>query len=212
MTTAPVSGTVCTRDMTTSPVPGGRSTSRKSKLAPLHLLQKLANDLVQHRAAHDQRLIAGGNESDRNKFDPMGHQGLDLVVLEHPRLLADAHHERNVGSIDVRVDETDAKAHLDQCRGQIDSERGLAHSTFTRTDSDDVRHTWQSLRPWRRLRMCHINPLLRACVRGLFALALVLALFAAPSCVLVAAFLFFRLRLQWWNPHAASLAGRPRRR
>ncbi len=110
MMTAPVSGTVCTSEITTSPVPGRKIDQKKIEFAPLHLLQELANDLVQHGTAHHQWLIAGRDKAHRDKFDAMGDQRLDLVVLEHARLLADAHHERNVGSVDVSVDEANAKA------------------------------------------------------------------------------------------------------
>src|SRR5690349_21118782 len=36
------------------------------QLAPVHLLQKLPDDLMQHRPAHDQWLIAGRDIPDRN--------------------------------------------------------------------------------------------------------------------------------------------------
>jgi hypothetical protein len=87
----------------------------------------------------------------------MGDQRFDLVVLEHARLLTDAHHERNIGSVDVGVDEADAKAQLDQRGSQVDRERSLAHSAFARTDGDDVRYSRKGLRPWRRLHVCHIK-------------------------------------------------------
>ena len=66
-------------------------------------------------------------------------------------------------------------------------------------------HTRQGLRSWRCLHVCHINPLYEPEARVLFALALVLALFAAPTCVLVAALLFFCLRFQGRHPHPAPL-------
>src|ERR1700677_739139 len=92
-------------------VPGTRRQidQQKIKFAPLHLLQELADDLVQHGAAHDHRLIARGDKPNRNELDAMRHEGFNPVVFEHPRLLADAHHEWNVGAIDVSINEPDAK-------------------------------------------------------------------------------------------------------
>src|SRR5277367_1983990 len=56
-----------------------------------------------------------------------------------------------------------------------------------------------------RLLMCHLDPFLRACVCVLFALAFLLRLFASPYCVVVAAFVFLFLRLQWGNPDSPAL-------
>ncbi len=80
-----------------------------------------------------------------------------LVILEHPGLLADAHHERDIGSVDVCIDQTDAEAHLGQRSGQVHGERGFAHSTFAGTDGDDVRYSGDGLRAGRCLCVSHIN-------------------------------------------------------
>src|ERR1700733_8849478 len=53
--------------------------------------------------------------------------------------------------------------------------------------------------------MCPISIPLVSQRRVPFALALLLALFATPSSVMVAAFVFFRFGFQWRAPHAASL-------
>ncbi len=45
------------------------------ELAPFHLLEELADDLVEHGAAHDERLVAGGDESDGDDFDAVSELG-----------------------------------------------------------------------------------------------------------------------------------------
>ena len=42
----------------------------------------------------------------------MGDERLDPVVGGHPRLYADAHHQRNIRSIDIGVDQAGAKKKL----------------------------------------------------------------------------------------------------
>ena len=82
------------------------------ELAPFHLLEELADDLVEHGAAHDERLVAGRDESDGDDFDAVGDVGLDLIVGEDAGLLRGADHERDVGSVDVGVNEAGAMAEL----------------------------------------------------------------------------------------------------
>ena len=58
------------------------------ELAPLHLLQELADDLVQHGAAHHHGLVAGRDVADGDGLDAVGDVGLNLVVGADARLLA----------------------------------------------------------------------------------------------------------------------------
>ncbi len=107
------------------------------EVAPFHLLQKLADDLVKHGAAHDEGLVAGGDESDGDDFDAVGEVGLDLVVGEDAGLLRSAHHERDVGAVDVGVDEADAMAELSERDGEVDGEGGFADAALAGSDGDD---------------------------------------------------------------------------
>ena len=60
------------------------------------------------------------------------------------RLLGRAHHERDVGSIDVGVYEADALAEARKRDGQVDSNGGFAHPALAGTNGDDFRDAGQS--------------------------------------------------------------------
>ena len=108
------------------------------EFAPFDLLQKLADDLVEHGAAHDQGLVAGRDVADGDGFDAVRVVGLDLVVGADARRLRGAHHERDVGSVDVGVDEADALAEFGERDGEVDGDGGFADSAFAGTDGDDL--------------------------------------------------------------------------
>ncbi len=110
---------------------GGEIDEEDVELAPLDLLEELADDLVEHGAAHDERLVAGREESDGDDFDAVGEVGLDLIVGEHARLARGAQHERDVGAVDVGVDEAGAMAELRERDGEIDGERGFADAALS---------------------------------------------------------------------------------
>ena len=65
---------------------------------------------MEHGSAHDQRLIAGRDVADGDGFDAVGQVGLDYVAGTHFGLLRGAHHEGNIGAVDVSVDQADALA------------------------------------------------------------------------------------------------------
>ena len=134
---APVRGTVCTREMSNVAGAGREIDEEDVELAPFDLLQELADDLVEHGATHDERLVAGGDESDGDDFDAVREVGLDLIVGEDAGLLRGAHHEGNVGPVDVRVDESGAIAELGEGDGEIDGEGGFADAAFAGADGDD---------------------------------------------------------------------------
>ena len=57
------------------------------EFAPVHLLQKLADDLVEHGSAHDHGLVAGRDVADGDGLDAVRVVGLDLVVRRDARRL-----------------------------------------------------------------------------------------------------------------------------
>ncbi len=116
---------------------GGQVDEEDVELTPLHLLQELADDLVEHGAAHDQGLVAGGDEADGDDFDPVRQVGLDLVVGPNGGLARGAEHQRHIGAVDVGVNEADAIAQFRQSDGEIDRQRGLADAAFAGSDGDD---------------------------------------------------------------------------
>ena len=67
---------------------------------------------MQHGAAPDQRLVAGIQEPYRDDFEAVRFQRLDAVVAENFRLRVEAQHERNVGTVDVGVEQADLVSQL----------------------------------------------------------------------------------------------------
>jgi len=82
--------------------------------------------LVEHGPAHHERLVAGRDVADGDGLDAVGEVGLDAVAGKDFGLLGRAHHERDVGAVDVGVDEADALAEAGEGNGQVDGDGGLA--------------------------------------------------------------------------------------
>ena len=59
------------------------------EFAPINLLQKLADDLVEHGSAHHQGLVAGRDVADGDGLDAVGQIGLDDVAGADVGLLAE---------------------------------------------------------------------------------------------------------------------------
>ena len=135
--------------MTTSPVPGGKVDDQEVELAPLHLLEELADDLVQHRSAHHQRLVAGRDQPDRDELHAVRQDRLDAIVSNDVRLPCRSEHRRHVRPVDVSVDQADLMAQLGQCDRQIHRDGGLADSALAAADRYNVRYSRQRLRPLR---------------------------------------------------------------
>ena len=74
----------------------------------------------------------------------MGFVGNDAVVLAHDWLLGRAHHEGNIGSVDVGVDEAHALAEPAERNGQVDGDGGFAHAALAGTDGDNLGYARQS--------------------------------------------------------------------
>ena len=64
------------------------------------------------------------------------------------RFAACAQHQRNVGTIDVGVKQSDLEAEARQGQRKIDGERGFADSALAGTDCDDGADTGNRLRPF----------------------------------------------------------------
>ena len=101
-TTAPVSGTVCTSEITTSPVPGGRSTIRKSSLPHSTCCRNCRMIWCQHWPAHYHRLIARRNQTDRDELHAMRQYRINPVVGHNVRLPHRSEHHRHVRPINVK--------------------------------------------------------------------------------------------------------------
>ena len=68
--------------------------------------------------------------------------------------IAGAQHQRNVGAVDVGVEQADFVAHARQRDGQIYRERGFADAAFTGANGDDAVDAGKRLRRCRRLAGC----------------------------------------------------------
>ena len=125
---------------------GGQIDDEVVEFAPIDLLQKLANDLVQHGTAHHHGLVARRDVADGDGLDAVRQVGLDLVVRADHGLLRRAHHRGDIGAVDVCVDQADALAQLGEGDGEVDGDGGFADAAFAGTNSDDLGDAGQSHR------------------------------------------------------------------
>ena len=79
-------------------------------------------------------------------FRPKRLDRLNAVLPNHARLVADPQHERDVGTVHVRIEQADFVSHLDQSDGQVHRQRGLADAALSRPDGDNGVHARQRLR------------------------------------------------------------------
>jgi len=93
---------------------------------------------VEHRAAHDHGLVAGGDETDGDELDAVRSEGFDLVFADDAWLGCRPEHGGDVGAVDVGVDEADLVAELGKRDGEVDGDGGLADTAFAGADGDDV--------------------------------------------------------------------------
>src|ERR1700675_443669 len=76
------------------------------ELPPLHGVQELANDLVQHGAAPDYGLVAGIEKAYGNDLQPMRQDRLDTLVADRFRLRIRSEHQGDIWAVDVRVQQS----------------------------------------------------------------------------------------------------------
>ncbi len=101
---------------------------------------------MQHWSAPDDGLVAGIEESDGDDFQAERFDRLDAVFADHARLRVHAQHQRDVGAVDIGVEQADFVSHLGEGNGQIHRQRGLADASLARTDGDDGVDPGQRLR------------------------------------------------------------------
>src|SRR5215831_10573418 len=128
------------------------------EMAPFDKAQELTNDLVEHRSAPDDWLVARVEETHRDHLQPEGFERLNAVLSDHPRLRVHPQHERDVGAVNIGIEQADFVAHLGDRDGQIYRQRGLADTPLARADCDDGVHPWQRLRTllYGTMRMRHM--------------------------------------------------------
>ena len=101
---------------------------------------------MQHGTAPDERLVSRIEEADRNHFEAVRVDGRDSTFVLHLGLLVGAEHERNVGTVNIGVEQADAETHFAEGESEIDGQRGFTDSTFAGADGDDGFDAGQGLR------------------------------------------------------------------
>ena len=81
----------------------------------------------------------------------MHSEGLDAIVPQDFRLLAQSQHQRNVRSVDVSIEETDFVAHPREDDRQVNGQSGLADSPLAGANGDDGVDARERLRTGRLL-------------------------------------------------------------
>ena len=111
-------------------------------LAPLHLVEELANDAVEHRAAPDHGLMGIDQQAHRDHGDAAAlDRGQDLVIAAAPHLgglVGHPQHRRGIGAIDIRIEQADLEAAFGQGAGQVHRHGALAHAPFAAAHGDDL--------------------------------------------------------------------------
>src|ERR671914_864824 len=123
-------------------VPGARRQIDQEvvELAPVHVLEELADRLVQHRAAPGDRLVLLVEEElDRDHLHSgVGVERQDLALCRHHRPAVHAEHARDRVAPHVGIERRGLLAlHLERGR-QVGGDRGLADPALARADADDV--------------------------------------------------------------------------
>ena len=115
------------------------------QLSPLHVAQELRDGAADERAAPHDGLALRDEELDRDRLHSMALEGDDLVGRTRDRLTLDAEHHRDVGTGDVRVQETDRRASPGERNGEVHADRALADAALAGGHGDDVLHARDQL-------------------------------------------------------------------
>jgi hypothetical protein len=95
---------------------------------------------VQHRSAPDHgRLRVVDQEPDTHQFDAVTLVRNDALAIGH-RLAVHAEHGRNAGTIDVGIEQPDARAELLQAEREIGGDGALADAALAAHHEHDALH------------------------------------------------------------------------
>src|SRR5260370_39792883 len=120
------------------------------KNTPLDLLQELPDDGMQHRPAPDQGLVPRIQKAHRDRSHSVLLQRFEAVLANYFGLSACPQHERDVGAINVAIQQAHFKSHAAESDSKVHRNRGLPYSALARTDSYDILNARKRLRPLRR--------------------------------------------------------------
>src|SRR5512138_2105635 len=128
------------------------------EFAPLDLLDELLQDAGDERTAHDRWLLRLEEKAEAHQLHAMTLEGNDLLFTlrtRDPWPTFFTEHERDVGSVDVGVQQTDAQAPVRESSREVHRDRGLADAALARADGHNVVDVLRQLRIglWCRYRM-----------------------------------------------------------
>ena len=121
-----------------SPVPGGRSTRRKSGFVPENVGQELLQRFVQHGTTPDDRLVLLDEKAHRDTTNSVCFRRHDHLV-DHHRLTIDTQHAGDRESPDIGIDNGNGTAPIGQRHRQVRGDRTLSNAALARCDQKDAR-------------------------------------------------------------------------
>ncbi len=135
---APVTGTFCASVSWMSPVPGGKVDDQVVDVAPVGVAQELLERLRDHRPAPDHRRVGVDQEADRHRLHTVGLERLERLAVLGFGPAGNAEHGRLRGTVNVRVENTDAGAFGRERERQVHRRGRLADAAFAARDRDYV--------------------------------------------------------------------------
>src|SRR5579859_1838318 len=115
------------------------------ELAPLDVAQELLDRRVDERPPPDDRRVAGQEVLDAHHRDAMADDRVDAPAGAGDVGAAGTHHERDVRSGDVGVEQANPGTIAGQADREVDGDRGLADASLARCHRDRVLHAWDEI-------------------------------------------------------------------
>src|SRR5665213_283884 len=129
---------------------GGEVDDQVVEFSPQHAAQKLLHHAVQHWAAPDHRLIARIEQPHRNHFYALRHDRKNFALAQRLWLLVRAKHDRHVGTVHIRIEQSDRCTQILQGQREIHSDRGLSHAALAACNGNKIFYSLDG--QFRRLR------------------------------------------------------------
>src|SRR5260221_7600357 len=98
----------------------GQVNDQVIQLTPFYITQKLTNGRIEHRSAPDKRLTGFHEQAHRDHLDAICNRGDETLSIRW-REFFHAEHSRCVWSVDVCIQESDARAALSKRHRNIHS-------------------------------------------------------------------------------------------
>src|SRR6185503_5740094 len=118
------------------------------EVAPARLREELVQRRRHHRTAPRHRLLFVDEETDRHGLNAVRHERLEqLAVARLGTAAYQAQHARLAGTVDIGVEQPDARALAGKREREIHGHRGLADTALARCHGDEVVNARQRLEP-----------------------------------------------------------------